>query len=465
MDATLAPGIVVLNKKYFPRDALSAAQVGASSFTFSVLRILLEAKVLSGVVLYSRNEELCEAYCETEEDWNGIPVVTVYFHFRMSQPGVASALGLAFDHISFQGSKRPSPIVYYQTDTLLQFHPQGYQFCVTHHGPFVSHFTREFSPDLARLAFGGDSDKVDILEQQQRTGIQRLLQDNLGTVLAHSGLQQRVLEDEGLSAMRFKTLRPPIGIPPSQSPNILPKRMQSFIASSKVLLFTAVARLDYFKNVELLVESGLELLERGLPVRVLIVGDPEGDDARRQALLKSVPADKRGHFLILPRLPKDHLYALFAATRRNGIFLCPSRYETLGITPLEAAASAVTTLMTETPNVEALAFMPSQCSVPQHAASIASRVEQIYLDGVPQWAEMVKKHVRPETSLEGFGDDLLQAWAEMTRSRRFSSTAQGRRTSVDQKRVPKLATAYLSGGLMELLKHVPLSPVSMRMSA
>ncbi|KAJ7253902.1 hypothetical protein C8J57DRAFT_1076458, partial [Mycena rebaudengoi] len=258
--------------------------------------------------------------------------------------------------------------------------------------------------------------KVDILDRQQRTGIDRLLQDPLGTVLAHSGLQQRILEEEGLDEMRFKHLRPPIGVPQCGDSAIPDQPMRAFILSAKILLFTAVARLDYFKNVELMVQVGLELLDSDIPVRILAVGDPEGDDTRRRALLDWIPTNKRPNFMILARLPKDHLYALFAAARKNGVFLCPSRYETLGITPLEAAASGVTTLMTESSTVEALAYMPkcSCCRVPATSTGIAARVQMVYRDGASKWAEMVKSHVRPATSLVGFRDDMLRSWSEMS---------------------------------------------------
>lgn len=412
MDSRLAPGVVVLNKRYFSRDPLVAAQVGASSFTFAVLRVLLDHNILSGIVLYSRDEQLDTVRCEVEEDWNGVFVVTVYFNFRMSKLQVAAKLNNAFRLASRTQDKRP--IVYYQTDALLQYHPQGYPFCVTHHGPFAAHFAQEFSPDLARLSFGGTHDKADILCEQQNLGIQRLLHDNQGTILAHSRLQQRILEDTGLGSARFKYLHPPIGVPPCNDPKILDEATQDFIRGADVLLFTAVARLDYFKNVELTVQSGLELLKMGVAARTLIVGDPESDDSRRRALLESVPAENRGSFMVAPRLAKDQLYALFAAARQNSVFLCASRYETLGITPLEAAASGVATLVVETPNVEALAFMPEGCRVPQDPSCIAARVHTIYGDGIPVWAERVKRHVQPATSLEGFRDDLLAAWAEMS---------------------------------------------------
>lgn len=414
MDPQLAPGIVVLNKRYFSRDNAAAAQVGASSFTFTVLRVLLDCNILSGIVLYRRDEQLTSVRCELEEDWDGVVVVTVYFNFRMNKAILAASLSKAFRIISSKQNKLSCPIVYYQTDTLLQYHPQGFRFCVTHHGPFASHFAKEFSQDLARLSFGGALDKVDILCQQQQLGIRRLIRDKQGTVLAHSRLQQRILEKAGLRSIRFIYLHPPIGVPPCNDPIILPKAIQDFIFGAELILFTAVARLDYFKNVELVVQSGLELLEMGVAVRILVVGDPEDDNSRRRSLRESIPAEKRALFMVSPRLDKDQLYALFTATRRNGVFLCPSRYETLGITPLEAAASGVATLVTETPNVEALNFMPASCRVPQNALCIASRVLAIYCDGISVWAETVKRHVRAATSLEGFRHDLLTAWAKMS---------------------------------------------------
>ncbi|KAH8664354.1 hypothetical protein BX600DRAFT_512397 [Xylariales sp. PMI_506] len=417
MNTTFSPGIVVLNKKYFPRDALSAAQVGASSFSLSVLKVLHDARILCGLVLYKRDETLREPQCEVESNfWDGTSVVTVAFNFRMAADSIAAAFAEAFDYTMSRTCHPESPIVYYQTDTILQYHPAGFSFCVTHHGPFVSHFTDSFSAPLAQLAFGGDSGKVGILDQQQQSGIARLLEDPLGTVLAHSGLQQRILEKQGLDSSRFKRLRPPIGVPQwgSSAEQLLPADMLAFIAGAEVLLFTAVARLDYFKNVELMVAAGIELLDRGVPVRVLAVGDPEGDESRRSALLASIPQGMERNFMVVPRLPKDHLYALFAAARANGVFLCPSRYETLGITPLEAAASGIATLMTESPNVEALAYIPERCRVPATVASIAARVQEVHSDGISSWAEMTKNHVRPATSLDGFGDDLLRGWAEMS---------------------------------------------------
>lgn len=415
MESTLAPGIVVLNQKYFPAAERSAAQVGSSSFTLSVLRVLSEANILSGIVLYRRDEALNTASYHAQGRWNGIPVVAVHFHFRMSSVIIASALKGAFDLSLNHTNHISAPIVYYQTDTLLPYHPTGSKFCVTHHGPLVSHFAGQFSLKVAQLAFGGGPEKVAVLFRQQRQGHRRLLMDKRGTVLVHSRLQQRILQHEGLDPSRFQVLRPPVGVPRCRERVELSQQMTEFVQSSQILLFTAVARLDYFKNVDLLVETCLVLIARGQNARLLVIGDSESDSTRRQALLASVPADKQHNFLALPRLPKDHLYALFSLVRLKAIFLCPSRYETLGITPLEAAACGVTTFITETPNIGALAFLPPRCRVGSDAESIASSVQDAYVDGIQKSSAMIETYVRKRTSLEGFRQDLLHAWAKMSK--------------------------------------------------
>jgi hypothetical protein len=110
--------------------------------------------------------------------------------------------------------------------------------------------------------------------------------------------------------------------------------------------------------------------------------------------------------------------------------------------------------------------MPEACRVPQRADCIAAKVAEIYRDGIPTWAKLVQNHVRPETSLEGFGLDLLRAWAEMTASRFTAAAApalprQDCKPSSGPKRKLSLATGFLSDRLMESFRLVPLSPVSL----
>ena len=460
MATSLLPAIVVLNKKYFPADVQSAAQVGASSFTFSVLKVLFEARLLAGIVLYQRDEDVQSSYVDLgPQRYHDVPVATFHFNFRVPDSSNALALATAYAQIMTLRRAPSPPLVYYQTDALLHFHPAGVPFCVTHHGPFVADFARRFSPSAAARAFGGDAAKLRVLAAQQARGIQRLLRDDLGTVLAHSQLQQRVLEGQGLAAARFRPLRPPIDVPLSPNPNVLPTDIRHFVARAELLLFTAVARLDYFKNAELLVRAGLALRTRGVPAQILIVGDPADDDARRRALIASIPVAERGHFLIHPRLEKGALYALFAAARGTGVFVCASRYETLGITPLEAARAGVATLLPDADAVEAAAYVPARCRVPLHAEAIADRVQRMYREGVPRWARAVRAHVQRETGPDVFRRDLLAAWAHVSgRARDVLSERSGaadRGTEAGDGVGPVARTA----GWMRRRSEVPRRPV------
>jgi len=45
-------------------------------------------------------------------------------------------------------------MLYYQTDTLLGYHPDNLPLCVTHHGPFYEDFAHHFLEESASTAFG-----------------------------------------------------------------------------------------------------------------------------------------------------------------------------------------------------------------------------------------------------------------------------------------------------------------------
>jgi hypothetical protein len=116
----LTSGVVVLNKKYFPRNSSSAAQVGATSFALSVLQVLYDARILCGIVLYQRDESLQDACCSMmgQSFYEDIPVITVSFNFRMPQLFVTRELNKAYLQASNEMQRSRVPIIYYQTDTL-----------------------------------------------------------------------------------------------------------------------------------------------------------------------------------------------------------------------------------------------------------------------------------------------------------------------------------------------------------
>lgn len=407
----LLPAIVVLNDKYKPRSFDEAPQVGASSFFSSVIDFLSACNKLSGLVYYRRDESITNACCSVTLD-QSIPSVTVCFNFQMPVQAITSALSTAFTQVIQRSGETVSPIVYYQTDIFLHYHPTGLPFCVTHHGPFVADFVRCFSEKEADLAFGGKEKRL-LLAKQQYLGVKRLREAASGMVLVHSRLQQHVLESVGINKRQFLQLTPPIE--PTVAPERpLPLHIEQMAHEAEILLFTAVARLDYFKNVQMIVQAGLKLVEKKFPIHVLIAGDPNEKTDAREQLRQMIPPQYRPRFLLVPKLPKHDLYALMARVKHNSIFICPSRYETLGITPLEAAATGVATLITDSTNVEAASYFPPTSRIELSADAIGDKVLEIHREGIAAYGSTLKMSIEHQTSPIKFRQDLLRAWAKMS---------------------------------------------------
>lgn len=447
----MLPAIVVINEKYRPGHSNQAPQVGASSFFSSVLKVFSECNKLAGIVYYRRNEDIRSTVFNVTLD-GSTPSVTVLFNFQMPDHLIRIALHDAFLQLQdIEGSASPA-VVYYQTDTLLQYHPRGTPFCVTHHGPFVADVIRCFSQDGANDAFGNPG-KARILLRQQQRGIQRLREDTSGTVLVHSRLQQRFLQQSGIESTRFLHLTPPIE-PGDGCQASLPPPVKLFVDRADLLLFTAAARLDYFKNVTLVVEAGLELIKRGAPIAVLIAGDPAEVSRTREHLQRLVPRQHSSSFLIFPKLAKDALYYLLGASTTKGIFVCPSRYETLGITPLEAAKQGVTTLISNSENVEAASYFPTEYRFSASGRAIADLVLEIQQKGIKQCANKIRAHVANQTSPTEFRDNLLSGWARMSNAwwQQMQSVRPVRNTKIGW-RSPS-TTAAVSDVVPKLASHV-----------
>lgn len=317
------------------------------------------------------------------------------------------------------GSAR-SAMLYYQTDTLLDYHPNHLPFCVTHHGPFYDHFAGHFSEELAAVAFGSRQ-KARHLQTQQRSGVEHLKSRTYGFVLQHSELQGNYLRRCGVDPSKLFKLSPPIhsmrieGYPVGASAS-----RNAVVNSDRVLLFTAVARLDYFKNVDLLVDAAVEHISRGRPLSVLIAGDDVNDGVRRKKLLERVPNQYVGSFEVIPKVAKDTLYALFDHARRNGIFVCPSRYKALGITPLEAALNGVTTVISDSIRVEAAKYIPKRYRFVPTAIELANLIESITVSRLDQRGKELYHHIENQISEESFKSNFLYAWMACSRKVRPS---------------------------------------------
>ncbi|MFB1047274.1 glycosyltransferase [Streptomyces chrestomyceticus] len=413
-------GILVVNERYFPENELDAAHVGATSFSRFALRCLRNAGLSAGVILYKREEELTEPRVALAHR-SGFRCATLLFHFDMDAAAVSRAVAEAAALLCSEHGFSGQAMLYYQTDALLGFHPQELACCVTHHGPFVHDFVGMFSARETARAFG-DAAKALHLFKHQELGVNRVRSNGRMFVLQHSQLQREYLVSRGVDERRIRAVRPPIA--PSTAPEPLrDDRLGSFVEEAELLVFTAVARLDYFKNVELLISGCVQARKRGVPLRILVAGDSPDDAAAREALRARVPREHGAEFLAVGKLSKTQLYALFNLARPNGIFVCSSRYETLGITPLEAALSGVCTLMPDTDKVEARRFFPVAHRFLPSSDGLADAIEFMHAEpsGVRQLGKELRKSIAAEISEENFARDTLSAWTHFSRVARQAS--------------------------------------------
>jgi len=403
----LAPGIVLLNRKYFPDREGDSYPVGATSFALNVIECLRRRRLLLGIVLYQRDESLVEPVLELLA-LDGRHAVVLRFHFGMPADRVRRALERAIAH--FGAHLAAPPIVYHQTDTLLAYHPRNFPCCVTHHGPFVADFIARYSEQEAHEAYGG-REKVEHLLEVQRQGVQALRDLPQVHVLQHSVLQREVLLRQGLSNDRISVMTPPILGRPLQDVE-LGARIEGFLqqADGELVLLSNVARVDYFKNLELLIEAACIALGRGHRLRVLITGGAAGDVARREVLLSKVPPPWRGRFLAIERLDQPVMFSLFNRLRGQAVFVCTSRYETLGITPLEAALSGVFTLAPALDWVEFTRFMPAECRYVYGANTLADHLESLVSSRLHTSAHW-NAALRDTLSRPRFEDTFMASWA------------------------------------------------------
>ena len=427
---TMLDAIVVLNEKYRPGAPDSAPLVGASSFVSAVLKVFRDCSKLACIVYYRRDEGITKPRvrvtlidaCTTE--------VTISFNFNIAPRLIQATLRNVFTCNT--KVLAGLPIIYYQTDTLVEYHPKGIPFCVTHHGPLVADFVRCFSQEAADEAFG-NKEKANLLARQQQKGFERLARDQFGFAFAHSGLQQRLLGEWGLDSRKCLRITPPIHKAVAGGYS-LPPHVDEFTRQTSLLLFTAVARLDIFKNVQLVVEAGLQLLDQRVPASVLVAGDPTEYDSRRNELRQLVPQELLERFMIIPKLTPNALFGLFAATQRNGIFICPSRYETLGITPLEAATSGTTTLIVDSENVEAASYFPSTYRFKSNPSAIAEACQSIKSEGVAYHGAIVQSYVSQRVDFGQFQRDLLNSWKQVSNYFLTANSASARRSPRRRKR-------------------------------
>ncbi|BFP52499.1 hypothetical protein SCMC78_23060 [Streptomyces sp. CMC78] len=429
MTSDLAPAILVLNDRYLPQDSTAAATVGATSFALDVMRCLRDAGAFAGVLLYRRKEGLTEPVLRRERK-EGVACQVLEFNFAMPEESVRGVVSEAVETIGAEFGATTPPMLYFQTDTLLRYTPEGVPACVTHHGPFYEDFAHHFSPAAAAEAFGSAQNALHFRDQQQVNLAELASRKDL-FVIQHSRIQRTHLVERGVEEDRIREISPPVPVARTPTPE-LPPELDAFTSSGHFLLYTAAARLDYFKNLELLVDAGKLLMEAGLPAKVLVIGGSAEDETDRKELLKDVPAKYADRFLATARLPKEQLYGLFRSTRGRAVFVFPSRYETLGITPLEAAMHGATTTVPDSPCVEVARFFPAELRFVPTAEGLAHTLQRLHTSDIRKEGELLRRAISKQVSTALFSRGLLDAW------RTFTAMASAKAADLDA----QLSAAY-----------------------
>ena len=362
--------------------------------------------LLAGFLLYRRDDGLDRPRLRPVPVL-GYPALELGFHFGMDRQALGAVMEAARARL---GGGR----LYYQTNVLLPFHPPGRPPVVTHHAPFVDHVVEVMGPGLAEEAFGAGREKLEHLRDNQRLGLEHLVRSR-GAAVEISSIQADYLRAHGVEGRFIHRIHPPLE---SNAVNGLSgegARLRNFIArgDSHLVLCTACSRLDAFKNVELFVRAALGLTKSGLDLRALVIGGPP-DDGQRRRLEGLVDGGLAHCFRFSPRVSRDDLAHLLDDLAGRGIFVCPSRYETCGLTPLEAAARGVCTLVADTPDrVEAAMLVPPRHRFTPTVEGLAAVVRQLAGGGRLRIEDRVLDEGARAGSLD-FDARFIAAWHRAT---------------------------------------------------
>ncbi len=351
--------IFVLNDRFVPEASSNPYLYGVVQHAFQGAAALSAAGASVGFVLYRRDEACDTPFISQRLIPTGYRGVVVRFHFGMREDVVARA----FHEAVVRAAVSASPVLYLQTSVLLPFLPPEYDIAITHHSPFVEDVIARIGATAARRAFDWDHPKTAHLRRFQERAVQALLERHNVICLEISVLQYRYLVSKGVPLSRVRRLPPPVSGRRGSDVRCLPEPLAGFLRErgpQGLVAITAVARLDYFKNIELFVEGcGLAIGDGHLD-RALVVGGFELDP-ERERLKSLVPPDISDRILLTPRIGHDVLAeSLFPALAGAGIFVCTSRFDLVPYTVLEAARVGLATAVPDHGNVGAAEYLPTE---------------------------------------------------------------------------------------------------------
>ncbi|WP_387689716.1 MULTISPECIES: glycosyltransferase [Photorhabdus] len=99
--------------------------------------------------------------------------------------------------------------------------------------------------------------------------------------------------------------------------------------------------------------------------------------------------------------------------KNKSIFVCTSRYETLGITPLEAALNGVCTIVPNLNLIEAASYFPSEYKFTYNIDSLNEKIISIYEKDLFTSNQQLQ-YISSLISKACFEDSMGKAWEEVS---------------------------------------------------
>ena len=288
--------VLCVNYKYYISGKTTALPVGASAFIQQTENILSKNRKLFAIMLYKRTPGIEEVFfIFSHYTNNGVPVFIFNFNFKKDPIIVKQKI---YSFLTDLNILRQNIFIYYHTDTLASYHPKKFLGVITHHGPFVDDFIERYSLEAATQAFGS-LEKVKHLMHHQKLGLKKLKEDNF-FIFSHSNLQTNIIENKGISFNKIFTLSPLIKLADDEIHdhtkvfNNIYYIIEKNKGIKKRLLFTAVSRLDYFKNINLFIETAIKAIVQNITTHAIIIGN--APDTKLKNLLSLIPNNLLNRF-------------------------------------------------------------------------------------------------------------------------------------------------------------------------
>lgn len=340
--------VIIVNSRYKPCGTRNSNGYGAVGYTGDLIHDLTRIGLLSGVLYFTSThgqKSSCREVPSTE-----ILVQEIAVNFADDEATIRRVLTTCLR--KFKSKVAASKLsIYHQSGALLPYTTCEFQHFVTHHGPFVADVERLYGADFTQAAFDRDADGLSRLRAIQDQGLAALSVLQHITSVEFSPVQVRLLRGLNLDDKRLIKLPPPRPRPTDDVAKSERDKVHTLLNSltCRTLILTTCARLDSFKNIPMLIESFLSLSQKFDDVACLVLGDPPERTDRRRSLKNLIPDDSKTKLIVAPALPRSAMYSLFSelSSGQNevrGIFCFPSKYETFGLTPLEAMTFGLTVI-------------------------------------------------------------------------------------------------------------------------